>query len=61
MAYQVTAHGYDGQLIALVREIPTKPQADAEAERLFARRDVCRVARTEQHVDLAFNGNGRYR
>lgn len=57
-AYEVTAHGFNDQLVALVRGFRTRAAAAVEAERLFARDDVNRVAVTEQAPQ---NGNGRYR
>ena len=56
--YEVTAHGFRDQLVALVRGFRDRAEAEAEATRLFARDDVNRVRVT---VQVEPEGNGRYR
>lgn len=57
--YQVTAHNFNDELVALVLGLRNRREAGVEAARLFNRADVNRVAVTEQPPRPP--GNGRYR
>lgn len=60
--YEVIAHDFEDELVALVRHLPNRRVAAMEAARLFARPDVNRVSVTEEReTETTQAGNGRYR